>query len=81
MTKETYFETPVRVAGTANSFTTMDPARPFLVVDRAALQLFEQRHRAQVRTRLQQRQQFGFPDGRQRIWARPPLTRWPLRRQ
>ena len=35
------FETPVRVAGTANSFPTMDPARPFLVVDRAALQLFD----------------------------------------
>jgi hypothetical protein len=33
------FESPVRIVGTAASFPTLDPALPFLVVDRAALEL------------------------------------------
>ncbi len=46
-----------------------------------ALQLFEQRHGAQMRALPQQRQQFAFPNGSQRIRACPPLARRTLRRQ
>jgi hypothetical protein len=44
-----------------------------------ALELLQERDGAEVRVGLQQRQKFGFPDLRQRIWASTPLTRRALR--
>ena len=35
------FQSPIRIVGTAADFPTLDPAGPFLVVDRAALELVD----------------------------------------